>query len=65
MIDSLGRFYSNSDGSHCYTKSILDVGIKEAWRQNVFRENLFIEREGIYDWKPLEGDKKIVECREK
>ena len=65
MIDSLGRFYSNSDGSHCYTKSILDVGIEEAWRQNIFREELFIEREGIYDWEPLERNKTIGECHGK
>ena len=53
MIDSLGRFYSNIEGAHKYTRSILEIGIKEAWRENQFNEHHFIEREGIYDWRTL------------
>jgi len=53
MIDSLGRFYSNIEGEHKYTRSILEIGIKEAWRENQFNEHHFIEREGIYDWRTL------------
>tara|TARA_Y100001968_G_C19375279_1_gene727277 strand:- start:222 stop:1124 length:903 start_codon:yes stop_codon:yes gene_type:complete len=53
MIDSLGRFYSNIEGVHKYTRSILEIGIKEAWRENQFNEHHFIEREGIYDWRTL------------
>jgi radical S-adenosyl methionine domain-containing protein 2 len=53
MIDSLGRFYSNIEGGHKYTRSILEIGIKEAWRENQFNEHHFIEREGIYDWRIL------------
>jgi radical S-adenosyl methionine domain-containing protein 2 len=53
MIDSLGRFYSNIEGGHKYTRSILEIGIKEAWRENQFNEHHFIEREGIYDWRTL------------
>ena len=53
MIDSLGRFYSNIEGGHKYTRSILEIGIKDAWRENQFNEHHFIEREGIYDWRTL------------
>ena len=53
MIDSLGRFYSNIEGAHKYTRSILEIGIEEAWRENQFNEHHFIEREGIYDWRTL------------
>ena len=53
MIDSLGRFYSNIEGGHKYTRSILEIGIKDAWRENQFNEHHFIEREGIYDWRIL------------
>mgnify|MGYP001215460535 FL=1 len=53
MIDSLGRFYSNIEGGHNYTRSILEIGIKDAWRENQFNEHHFIEREGIYDWRTL------------
>jgi len=58
MIDSLGRFYSNVEGEHAYTDSILTVGVEEAWRQNQFMENRFVERDGIYDWRrlPQRGD---------
>ena len=47
MIDSLGRFYSNVDGKHMYTRPILEVGIKEAWSENQFYEHRFIERDGL------------------
>ena len=53
MIDSLGRFYSNIEGAHKYTRPILEIGIKEAWRENQFNEHHFIERDGIYDWRTL------------
>lgn len=53
MIDSLGRFYSNIEGAHKYTRSILEIGIEEAWSENQFNKHHFIEREGIYDWRTL------------
>ena len=53
MIDSLGRFYSNIEGAHKYTRSILEIGIEESWRENQFNKHHFIEREGIYDWRTL------------
>ena len=51
MLDALGRFYSNAGGGHEYGPSILDVGVLEAWEQNVFIEERFNSRGGIYEWK--------------
>ena len=50
MVDALGRFYTNIDGGHTYGPSILDVGVMPAWEQNVFLEERFLERGGIYEW---------------
>ena len=36
---------------HEYGPSILDVGVLEAWEQNVFIEERFNSRGGIYEWK--------------
>jgi radical S-adenosyl methionine domain-containing protein 2 len=51
MLDALGRFYSNAGGGHEYGPSILDVGVMNAWEQNVFIEERFNLRGGIYEWK--------------
>jgi radical S-adenosyl methionine domain-containing protein 2 len=50
MMDALGRFYSNVDGSHNYGPSILDVGVKDAWARNGFLEERFHQRGGLYEW---------------
>ena len=50
MLDALGRFYSNVDGGHSYGPSILDVGVKNAWKQNSFLEDRFHNRGGLYEW---------------
>ena len=50
MMDALGRFYSNSEGGHAYGVSILEVGVREAWRQNCFFEDRFHDRGGVYEW---------------
>jgi radical S-adenosyl methionine domain-containing protein 2 len=50
MMDALGRFYSNSEGGHAYGPSILDVGVREAWKQNCFFEDRFHDRGGVYEW---------------
>jgi radical S-adenosyl methionine domain-containing protein 2 len=50
MMDALGRFYTNVDGGHSYGPSILDVGVKQAWKENRFIEKRFIDRGGIYEW---------------
>jgi radical S-adenosyl methionine domain-containing protein 2 len=51
MLDALGRFYSNMGGGHEYGPSILDVGVMNAWEQNVFIEDRFDLRGGLYEWK--------------
>ena len=50
MLDALGRFYSNTEGSHTYGPSILDVGVMCAWEENCFLEDRFHDRGGIYEW---------------
>ena len=50
MLDALGRFYSNESGGHVYGPSLLDVGVLKAWEENVFIEQRFNERGGIYEW---------------
>ena len=57
MLDALGRFYTNVDGGHRYGPSIISVGVNEAWEENVFLEERFNRRGGIYEWSdsPLAG----------
>ena len=50
MMDALGRFYTNINGGHEYTKSVMDVGVLEAWNENCFLEYRFFERGGLYEW---------------
>lgn len=50
MLDALGRFYSNESGGHVYGPSLLEVGVSKAWEENVFIEQRFNERGGIYEW---------------
>ena len=50
MLDALGRFYTNVDGGHRYGPSIISVGVKTAWEENVFLEERFNRRGGIYEW---------------
>ena len=51
MLDALGRFYTNDNGGHDYGESILDVGVMPAWKNNIFHEQKFLDRGGIYDWE--------------
>ena len=50
MLDALGRFYSNTDGSHQYGPSLTEVGVMRAWNSVQFLEDRFIERGGEYEW---------------
>lgn len=50
MMDALGRFYSNTSGGHLYGPSVLNVGVEKAWKENDFRRDAFLAREGEYDW---------------
>ena len=49
MMDALGRFYTNINGEHEYTNSVMDVGVLELG-ENCFLEERFLRRGGIYDW---------------
>ncbi len=51
MLDALGRFYTNDGGGHEYGQSILDIGVVPAWKKNIFHDEKFLNRGGIYDWK--------------
>lgn len=57
MLDALGRFYTNVNGGHQYGPSIISVGVNAAWKENVFLEEKFNLRGGIYEWsdRPIEG----------
>ena len=37
-------------GGHLYGPSVLNVGVEEAWKENDFRRDAFLAREGEYDW---------------
>jgi radical S-adenosyl methionine domain-containing protein 2 len=50
MLDALGRFYSNTDGSHNYGPALTEVGVLRAWNSVQFLEDRFIERGGEYEW---------------
>lgn len=46
MVDPLGRFFDNTDGSQHYGRSILEVGLERAWKDIQFYSERFIERGG-------------------
>lgn len=50
MLDALGRFYSNTNGSHQYGPALTEVGVLRAWNSVQFLEDRFIERGGVYEW---------------
>lgn len=50
MVDPAGRFYDNANGTHNYSKQILEVGANEAIQQVNYDFGKFISRGGQYDW---------------
>ncbi len=50
MIDPFGQFFNNSNGKLNHGKSILKVGVKEAFRWTNFDKYKFQNRKGEYDW---------------
>ncbi|WP_461598967.1 viperin family antiviral radical SAM protein [Winogradskyella sp.] len=50
MIDPAGRFFSNEKGKHEYSKPILDIGIKQAFKSRNYDYTKFISRDGLYNW---------------
>lgn len=51
MVDPAGRFFDNTQGTHNYSKPILEVGIKEAIKTMDYDLDKFEKRGGVYDWK--------------
>ncbi|AEH01988.1 viperin family antiviral radical SAM protein [Lacinutrix sp. 5H-3-7-4] len=50
MVDPAGRFFDNAQGTHNYSKPILEVGIKEALKTMNYDLDKFLNRGGIYNW---------------
>ena len=59
MLDALGRFYTNVDGGHQYGSSIITVGVNAAWEENVFLEERFNLRGGVYEWSDSPSERKL------
>ncbi|WP_203459322.1 viperin family antiviral radical SAM protein [Lacinutrix sp. WUR7] len=51
MVDPAGRFFDNAQGTHNYSKPILEVGIQEALKTMDYDLDKFEKRGGIYDWE--------------
>jgi radical S-adenosyl methionine domain-containing protein 2 len=54
MVDPAGRFFDNAQGTHNYSKPILEVGIKEAIKTMDYDLDKFVERGGQYKWEKEE-----------
>ena len=50
MVDPAGRFYDNVSGAYTYSRSIIEVGVEEAFRDVSVDSRKFIYRDGLYDW---------------
>ncbi len=50
MVDPAGRFFDNVQGTHNYSKPILEVGVQEALKTMNYDFYKFKSRGGIYDW---------------
>ena len=50
MVDPAGRFFDNVSGAHTYSRSIIEVGVEEAFREVSVDSRRFISRDGLYDW---------------
>jgi len=61
MMDALGRFYTNVNGGHEYTNSVMDIGVLEAWSENCFLEERFFNRGGLYDWANEKDSEQLEE----
>ncbi|MCL5129348.1 viperin family antiviral radical SAM protein [Algibacter sp. L4_22] len=51
MVDPAGRFFDNAQGTHNYSKPILEVGVKEAIKTMDYDLGKFLERGGVYNWE--------------
>ncbi|OLS20423.1 MAG: Cyclic pyranopterin monophosphate synthase [Candidatus Heimdallarchaeota archaeon LC_3] len=51
MIDNKGRFFDNTKGYLRRSRPIIEVGMKNAFKEISFSSVKMKKREGIYDWK--------------
>ena len=51
MIDPAGRFYDCSTHEHIYSRPILKDGVSKALEDVSHDLNLFIQRDGLYEWQ--------------
>ena len=49
MVDPAGCFFDNAQGTHTYSRPILEVGVEEALKDVSINSERFIERGGQYD----------------
>ncbi len=50
MVDPAGRFFDNTNGTHNYSRPILDIGISKAIQEVNYDLSKFLLRGGKYDW---------------
>jgi radical S-adenosyl methionine domain-containing protein 2 len=62
MVDPAGRFFDNTAGHYRYSRSILSVGVADAWQDIRFDSQCFEDRGGVYDWRGTEA-KPLVQLR--
>ena len=50
MVDPAGRFFDNTQGTHTYSRPILEVGVEQALGDVSIDAKRFLQRGGLYDW---------------
>ena len=50
MVDPAGRFFDNTEGTHNYSKPILEVGVPIALKKMGYNVKKFKSRGGVYNW---------------
>ncbi len=50
MVDPAGRFFDNAQGTHNYSKPILEVGVANAMKTMHYNIDKFVKRGGLYKW---------------
>ena len=50
MVDPAGRFFDNAEGTHNYSKPILEVGVTNAMKTMNYNLDKFLNRGGLYKW---------------
>lgn len=56
MLDPVGRFFDDTTGKYIYSKSIFEIGVREAFKQVRWDIAKFQKRKGVYNWDSLKKD---------